>query len=1132
LNKLRNSIAILGISTLLWVPPTVAKTAASVEGVKPLVLVILDTSYSMEYFAGEAMTNTPSLDMFGPICEGPGAKAPKKALSKYTKSRLIVAKEILTGTYQDYWCRERSSGINGYAGGLPIYEACSGYGADACTSPKQNFDGLLDIARDTVKFTVMSFDSNADKGTGASGMYSYGPVVGGVNLGIRNEVSGEPNIPNMWDESMGVWMINDFTGHRSDNNTGQLVAPSSDDGFGPLRSRNRLAQYNILTATGDADTGGTPLGPSLEDARWFLMNNSAVKPASLGSVSGDSLAGCRDRTVILVTDGKATDDGSFGYLSTIAAIEALKNTPPTAVRVVVVGFNLEGGGCSADPGSDACFMEMLDPANGGPADAVYIATDARAMATALAGEMAGANTEIQSRTGIAITNATQSSQDLQYQFNASFQTDPSNDINLVGYLDQTVYQCSEACAAVSDGGLSCARDQIPLHDRLNKGSNAKRKLLAVVDGVVHELKPKLVNLAGSKADMERLFAVPQTGTLPRVLPDSPFYDGAGKVIHSKVIIGKASMISHQKKYMRQVIKTVRADNSSSRKFKRMGAISRATPVVQEPLDKGSFPIRSWNAYVETPLDSNQNGYTPQCRPTVLYTGTHDGLIHAFRVDGLAATKSKCLGIVPNQDEEDIGRELWAIIPHTLLKGAHALVDRFHFLMDGELHLRDVLLVRSDPTTADTLKEAKQWRSVLSGGYGKGGRGYFAFDVTNALDGPEVLWEIDPERRCTAAGCTDGGIEEASEFSKLGLTTPRPAYGTVFIDDQEVAIAVLPAGDSLDDTTAEAVGRAVYVVRLDTGKKIIEFSTEVGNVEDLSGSSIALPSAMTGSPSVFSDVPGVVSSRAFMGDAGGRLWRLNLSGASPKAWRLQLFHDPYGDGTLKTDVLETRQPVLGAPALALTAISGHVAVVYGTGNVDYLSDASADPHDGVFSVSEITGIDGEVSVQWNWSRVLEGTEKLTGSPMIFDQTAYFTTYITQPNDACSPGSGRLYGVDFIEASGKPTDSDSTVPRLDEDGDPTTTDLVQYIETGDSIPFGVQAVERPSCSVVGAGGGASSGANKRGDLELLLNVAKGESYSPKTVPPGVAGSDQKTRNITHKLSSSGEMLQSAAWGYVLY
>ena len=293
----------------------------------------------MEYFAGDALT--PSYDMYGPVCEGPGATTPKKALSEYTKSRLIVAKEILTGTYEDYWCRERAPG-HGYNGGLPLYEACSGYGPNACTSPRQRFDGLLDIARDNVKFTVMSFDTNTNPAGTWKGMYSYGPDKGGVNLGIRNSKWGEPDIANVWDESTGIWTVNDDTGHRQNNNRGQLITPSTDDGFGPMRNRNRLAQYDIASLRGDFETGGTPLGPALDDARWFLMSDKSVIPSQFSDGSGDALASCRDRTIILLTDGKASNDGKFGYPTTAAAIEAMKSTPPSPVRVVVVGFNLEG----------------------------------------------------------------------------------------------------------------------------------------------------------------------------------------------------------------------------------------------------------------------------------------------------------------------------------------------------------------------------------------------------------------------------------------------------------------------------------------------------------------------------------------------------------------------------------------------------------------------------------------------------------------------------------------------------------------------------------------------------------------------------------------------------------------------
>ena len=51
---------------------------------------------------------------------------------------------------------------------------------------------------------------------------------------------------------------------------------------------------------------------------------------------------------------------------------------------------------------------------------------------------------------------------------------------------------------------------------------------------------------------------PQSGNLPKVLPNG--YDALGNVIQSGDIIGPASKLSNQRKYMREVIRTIRADN--------------------------------------------------------------------------------------------------------------------------------------------------------------------------------------------------------------------------------------------------------------------------------------------------------------------------------------------------------------------------------------------------------------------------------------------------------------------------------------------------------------------------------------------------------------------------------------------
>ncbi|MEC9071337.1 MAG: PilC/PilY family type IV pilus protein, partial [Myxococcota bacterium] len=504
--------------------------------------------------------------------------------------------------------------------------------------------------------------------------------------------------------------------------------------------------------------------------------------------------------------------------------------------------------------------------------------------------------------------------------------------------------------------------------------------------------------------------------------------------------------------------------------------------------------------IENQVKGTSFKVAPQCRPTVLYTGTHEGLIHAFRVDALNTSSGECAGAIPLQEDSDVGEELWAVIPQRLLKNTHGLVNRQPHLMDGQMNVSDVLLVRTDPLGKNAAAEATQWRSVLTAGYGIGGRGYISLDVSNALDGPKLMWEIDHQNRCLSGKCKDGASNSDSDFSKLGLTTGRPAYGTAQIGGAEVAIAVLGGGASPDDASNPEAGRVVYVVRLDDGSKIAELSNDRGNVVSMADKPAKIIQPITGNPAVFSNAPGVVSTRAFVGDAGGRLWRLDMSDNDPNDWKLQLFHDPYDQGPMATSNDTERIGVLGTPAIALANSSGHVAVLFGTGSLDFVSQGSV-TRSGVISVSEVTSATGVVSSELNWTEVLESNQRLTGAPIVYAETAYFGSFAGDKGDACNAGSGLLFGLHFTdtESPGK------AEPALDADGDATTLDLVRSVDLGDAIPSGIQVVQRPGCQVGGGagGGGAGGGSSTAGDLDLVVNVSKGSGFSAKTVPPGVNG-----------------------------
>ncbi len=1129
LSRLWVQTAAFGLAAVAALSPGQAQAQDASDAVKPLVLILLDTSGSMEYESGTTLS--PSQEFTVPHCEEPTATAPDFGIGvgNYPKSRLVAAKEVLTGTYENYWCKydyRTNPDYEDFEYPIPHVRPCS-YdvvtGLSNCDEPAQKFDGLLDVKRDDFKFALMTFDSRESLEANAEGMYSYGPDTAfDINLGIRNEVWGEPNDPNVW--GTDGWSFSDQ--HRSVNNRGQLIPPPLADTFNDIRAQNRLMQYEVGTTVG---YWGTPLSPMLSDARWFLQNHETVKPFDVNTGLGDPYINCRERVVILITDGRASQgEGVGGYGTTMSAITALKNTPPTPVRVYVVGFNL------ATP--DVSMLADLSPENGGPANGVYIVDSPQDLATALSDIFNIVISDTRSRSNVTFTNATQSMVDQQYQLSAAFQPDPLVSNNQIGYLNQTVYRCSAECGNV--GGPSCARDLVRIHDRLN--TQTDRTLLTVVAGLVAALDNSLLALATDDTLMAELFDVPQTGQLPKLDPVSIVKTGSSLldliINTADDTLGDASDYAVQYEYMKQLIKLIRAEDGSVRQGRKLGGIGYSTPIVQEPPEVGKYPIRSWNQYATT-VDQDVK-YAPQCRPTMAYVGTHDGQIHAFRIDRRGPSELCKDQAVPVQDEDDMGRELWSIVPQHLLKRSHALASQAIHLMNGQPVVADVLLSRNDPLTANTVNEAAQWRSVLTTGYGNGGTGYIAIDVTHPLEGEDVsvLWELDHESRCYQGNCYAPNTGKTNDFSRLGLTTARPAYGTAFVNGKEIAIVVLPGGDTPESSSNPEAGKVVYVAALSDGRKLAEFSNASGNVVRMDGTPVTLLSPFTGSPTLYSNVPGVVTTRGFIGDAGGRLWRIDMKSSDPDNWRLQLFHDAYAaGGAVDGATLSDRQPVFGAPAVALDGPYGHVAVAYGTGAIDYLAK-TPNSRSVVYSVSEVTQVDGTIDVQENWSKVFEPGEKLTGEPTIFAQKAYFTTFVENTLDLCAAGGGRLYGVHFTQHDSTATKKDNTVAAFDDDGDPTTLSVVKFVSTGQSVPYGVQVVERPSClpdGTAGGGGGlASSTAPQRGALELVVNVAQGDTGSANTIPPGVDASTMGTKTLTHALADSGETLHSSAWGNVLY
>ncbi len=113
------------------------------------------------------------------------------------------------------------------------------------------------------------------------------------------------------------------------------------------------------------------------------------------------------------------------------------------------------------------------------------------------------------------------------------------------------------------------------------------------------------------------------------------------------------------------------------------------------------------------------------RPARVYVGANDGMVHAF--------------------DAETGAEEWAYIPSMVLAKLSGLSSPIlpfdhQYLVDGTMTAGD-----ADFGTSGS----PDWRTVLVGGLGAGGKGLFALDVTDANASTEsaakskILWEIKP-----------------------------------------------------------------------------------------------------------------------------------------------------------------------------------------------------------------------------------------------------------------------------------------------------------------------------------------------------------------------------------------------------
>jgi len=272
---------------------------------------------------------------------------------------------------------------------------------------------------------------------------------------------------------------------------------------------------------------------------------------------------------------------------------------------------------------------------------------------------------------------------------------------------------------------------------------------------------------------------------------------------------------------------------------RLGDIVYSTPaVVSRPLENYD-DIYSDKTYGEFERKYARGTTSePVPRPTVVYVGANDGMLHAFnagvyRSGDDAATPDRehgryteeypsyytgALGYSP-----ELGEEIWAFVPQNLLPHLRWLTDPNYthvYYVDLKPKVVDARIFADDST------HPGGWGTVLIGGLAFGGGTYavtdfdqdgnpndprtfsscyFALDVTNP-GAPELLWEF-------------------SDSSHMGFTTSYPAVARVGEADQAGSWYLILGSGPTDYAGSSTQPVSAYVLDLKTGTLLRRFESD-------------------------------------------------------------------------------------------------------------------------------------------------------------------------------------------------------------------------------------------------------------------------------------------------------------------
>jgi len=353
------------------------------------------------------------------------------------------------------------------------------------------------------------------------------------------------------------------------------------------------------------------------------------------------------------------------------------------------------------------------------------------------------------------------------------------------------------------------------------------------------------------------------------------------------------------------------------------------------------------------------------RAAMVYVGANDGMLHGFD----AATGAERLAYVP--------------------KG---LLGKF-INYSSPSYVHDYF-VDMQPASGDAdLGGATGWKTVLFGGLGGGGKGYFILDITNPTHATNGFTVANASSivKYDNTGGSDADIGHIYSPPVVKDGSPEKSSQIVEMNNGKCALVL---GNGYNSTNE----RPVLVVHYLDGTAPLKIT----------------PTCASSCPGFIGDGNGLSSPRlldlnsngtvdvAYAGDLKGNLWKFDLTSATASSWGVAYSNTPYFVAKSPSNV---RQPITTAP-YALPHPMGGLMLAFGTGRNITTSDPAATDTDtmwGVWDNMTLTQTAGIVTM----------TNSTLGTVNLGTDTTRPTTLVQQTPSAptldTDPDTHRFYDV---------------------------------------------------------------------------------------------------------------------------